>query len=127
MVWKEDALADRKEEESIANGIGGSTETVSCPQSLANNTANTKSTSITGAKPKVVRIADTPQYKPVTGNVRGKTILKSIPISPSCSAAPKEEIIIPVKHEYGLASEPVPTTFSSYKCTKYTLNEVRSF
>ena len=49
------------------------------------------------------------------------------------------EKLIPIKHEYSTgpgsqqprfeaSMEPVPTTFSSYKCTKYTLNEVvRSF
>ncbi|KAJ6225508.1 hypothetical protein RDWZM_004053 [Blomia tropicalis] len=45
----------------------------------------------------------------------------------STSTTNNREKIIPIKKESNhFELEPVPTTFSSYKCTKYTLNEVRS-
>lgn len=39
----------------------------------------------------------------------------------------RRKFIIPIQNELSLVAEPVPTPIRSYKCTSYTLNEIRSF
>lgn len=143
MVWKEDIVQHRMESNSgipaSSNGTtsrrGTSVERIIKPILTEeillskDNTSTSCNSRSTTSRPKTVRIVECPQKW--SSSSRHASSRKSTPSPsssfssyPSSSSSSKRDSQTGVSH---FDSEPVPTTFSSYKCTKYTLNEIRSF
>lgn len=124
MVWKEDLVEHHVDDDDVNKGEQQKSTAVEriikpvLTDSVAKEYINTTPTT-TLPKPKTVRIVDSP-YKWSTSASRRSASRR--PLSNSSNTI--RETVIPISHQFEL--EPVPTTFSSYKCTKYTLNEIRS-